>query len=478
MFCLVTYILTQLISYEFILCCTCYDKLSIKKRSSQNLGGSTTSFTAKSTLQLCPFIIQLYTRKGEITMAEVNTRKRGSKWEYRFEIASVGGKRKQKSKGGFRTKKEALEAGAKALNEYNNTGRSFTASDISVADYMDLWFNEHCKMNYKYNTQLNYKGQIEHHIKPCLGEYKLSSLTPATIQIFVNNLKIKGYSKSHTVGIFTTLSSALDYAIEPLKLIQFNPASPVKIPRFEPRKSIRYIISVKDFERILELFPLGHPFHIPTILGYMAGLRKSEVYGVSWDDIDFENKTLRINKSVYKRYADMTRQTKGFGWFIGTPKTHKSNRVIKLDDWTLSTLKKEKTRQKENKLFYGKYYTVLYKRVEIDETGSEIQKIIESDQPLNLSKLNLICVKENGEYCDSDTEKYYSKVIRNKVGINFNFHSLRHTHATLLMENGANPIDVAERLGHTNIEQTFAYSHNTVKMQEQSVDILSSVVKI
>lgn len=52
-------------------------------------------------------------------MAKVNTRKRGSRWEYRFEVASIGGKRKQNTKGGFRTKKEALEAGNKALAEYN-----------------------------------------------------------------------------------------------------------------------------------------------------------------------------------------------------------------------------------------------------------------------------------------------------------------------------------------------------------------------
>lgn len=359
-----------------------------------------------------------------------------------------------------------------------NTGLTFTASEMSVADYMDLWFEEYCKLNYKYNTLLNYKGHIENHIKPALGEFKLSSLAPATIQFFINDFKIKGYSKSHTDGIFTTLSSALNYAIEPLKLIQCNPASYVKLPKFEPRKSIRYVISVKDFERILNKFPFGHPFHVPFILGYTAGLRKSEVYCLTWDDIDFENKILFINKSVYKRHADMTHQTKGFGWFIGTPKTHKSVRVIKLDNWTLSILKTEKIRQQENKLFYGEYYTKLYKRTEIDENRNEIYKIIESEKPIDLPELNFVCVRENGKYCDSDTEKYYSRVIRNRLEIKFNFHSLRHTHTTILMENGANPIDVAERLGHTNIKQTFTYSHNTLKMQEQSVDILSSVVKL
>ena len=130
----------------------------------------------------------------------------------------------------------------------------------------------------------------------------------------------------------------------------------------------------------------------------MAGLRKSEVYGISWDDIDFKNKTLHISKSVYKRYADMTRQTKGFGWFIGTPKTYKSDRIVKLDDWTISELKKEKIRQQENRFFYGRYYTTLYKRVEKDDAGNDIYKIIESVIPLDLPPLNLVCVRENGVY--------------------------------------------------------------------------------
>lgn len=63
-------------------------------------------------------------------MTEINTRKRGSKWEYRFEIASVDGKRKQKSKGEFRTKKGNLEAGTKALNEYNNCDQRYFAKSL------------------------------------------------------------------------------------------------------------------------------------------------------------------------------------------------------------------------------------------------------------------------------------------------------------------------------------------------------------
>ena len=71
-------------------------------------------------------------------MGELRTRKRGKYWEYSFEGAKIEGKRKPVSKSGFRTKAEAIAAGTQAKAEYDNTGRSFTPSDVSVADYLDL----------------------------------------------------------------------------------------------------------------------------------------------------------------------------------------------------------------------------------------------------------------------------------------------------------------------------------------------------
>ena len=90
-------------------------------------------------------------------MSEINTRKRGDKWEYRFEAARIDGKRKQISKGGFKTKKEALEAGTKALASYNNSGLKFEPTDISVSDYLDYWFDTYCKTELKDRRICNLK---------------------------------------------------------------------------------------------------------------------------------------------------------------------------------------------------------------------------------------------------------------------------------------------------------------------------------
>ena len=108
-------------------------------------------------------------------MASINVTKRGSTWQYRFEGAKVDGKRKQFSKSGFRTKKEALEAGTKALAEYNNAGVHFQPSEISVADYLNYWIEEGATSFHKESTVITYKAYIKTKINPFIGNYRLSA---------------------------------------------------------------------------------------------------------------------------------------------------------------------------------------------------------------------------------------------------------------------------------------------------------------
>ena len=158
-------------------------------------------------------------------MGQLRTRKRGSTWQYSFETAPVNGKRKSISKGGFRTKAEALAAGTTAMSEYNSSGQTFTPAEVSVADYLDYWFENYCKMNLKYNTQLGYLYIMENRLKPHFGQYRLKSLTTAVIQEYVNQLKIDGLAKSSVLGILRVLSAAYEYAIEPLQYVRENPCS-------------------------------------------------------------------------------------------------------------------------------------------------------------------------------------------------------------------------------------------------------------
>lgn len=420
-------------------------------------------------------------------MSEINTRKRGDKWEYRFEAAKIDGKRKQISKGGFKTKKEALEAGTKALASYNNSGLKFEPTEISVADYLDYWFDTYCKTELKYNTQVGYYRIIEGHIKPKFGHYKLKAVNPSILQEYANSLKLNGYSKSTVTNILAMLQGAFDYAVEPLQYIETNPMKLVKFPKITKAKRERIILTLEEFEQIIERFK-NTRFYIPLVIGFYTGFRISETFALTWDDIDFENSTITVNKQVVKRnFGNDVRkvfEVKGkkeqkSSWYFADTKTISSNRTIKIGATLCEILKEERKKQLENELTYGEYYNIYVKKTEKDEKNNEIYRLMPVTKCINssLPRVNLVCIAENGDYTSTDSFKYCSKIIHCQLGIAFDYHSLRHTHATYLIENGASEKSVQMRLGHQNIETTLqSYVHNTEVMAQETVDIFEKFV--
>lgn len=407
-------------------------------------------------------------------MSEINVRKRGQKWQYQFEAAKVEGRRKQITKSGFNTKKEALDAGVKALAEYNNSGLHFEPSEISVADYFDYWYKNYVLLELKINTQNSYKNYIENHIKPNLGIYKLKSLTPTILQEFVNSKYIEGFSKNHLTNLMGVLSGALKYAVHPCNFIKSSPMLYVKFPKYEHSKTDanHKYITPEEFEKIINRFPYGSTFYLPIMIGYYTGFRIGETLGLTWNDIDLDNKKISIDKIIY--YNKDTKL-----WYFGTPKTPTSTRTIEIGNTLLNILKKYKKEQMQNRLKYGCHYTNIYEGEEIiDNKKYRPIYSLPSNVPAGvLKKVDMVCTKEDGEMLTTNSFKYASKVINYGLGITFNYHSLRHTHATTLIENGAEIKDVQVRLGHANIETTYnTYVHHTEKMSNNSVEIFENAV--
>lgn len=372
------------------------------------------------------------------------TYKRGDQWYYYFNTGKVDGSYKKICRKGGKTKVEAERALRKALDEFETTGNTKADSNISVSDYFDYWFQNYVLINCKYNTQQAYKVVIDNHIKPSLGIYKLKAVTPYMLQEFINKKHINGFSKSSINNFYGVLSGALKAAVHPYQYIKENPMQYIQLPKNDKIKEDDgdlKIISLDNFNEIIERFPQESSFYIPLQIAFHTGLRAAEVCGLTWDFIDLENKTLKVEKILIG---------KGKGIFeFGTPKTKSSNRTITIGNTLVAILKKNKLYQAENKLRYGKYY----------------------------KDSNFVCTKENGENITTDTLKYLSRVVNYELGINFNFHSLRHTHATMLLEAGANIKDIQERLGHSKIATTMdTYSHVTKKMKLDTVDIFESLV--
>ena len=415
------------------------------------------------------------------------TRKRGKTWSYYFDMGTVNGQRKKKEKGGFSTKKEAEAALAEALTEYNSSGLTFEPVDTTVSDYLDLWYDQYCRMNLKYNTQIDYLAVIKNHLKPQFGHYRLKSLSAAAIQTYINDLKVRGLARTTVSNILCVLSAAMNYAVEPLHYIASSPCDHVTIPKYDiKRPELHVFLSDNDMQKIVARFPPDNPFYLPIMIGYYTGVRISECFGLTWDRIDLQNHTITIDRQIVKRNFGDARNSIDKGrakmdksrWYFQSPKTVTSVRKILYGDKLQRILMAAHTAKQKNRLQYGDSFTEYYLKPEKDEKGERIDQIIPVQRsiPVSLPAADMVCVRPDGSLLTTDSFKFVCRVVHSELHLAFNYHSLRHTHATMLIEAGAPIKDVQERLGHADVQTTInRYVHNTREMQQQSVDLFDQI---
>lgn len=397
-------------------------------------------------------------------MAKINVRKRGNSWEFRFETARVGDRRTQVSKGGFETKKAALEAGTEAMNQYNNSGAVIEPSKISLSDYLDQWMEKYCKVALKPATVENYEKNIRLRIKPALGQYALSAVKTASIQKLINDMFNEGYSRNTISTVKRILSGAMRYAIDTDGVLLVNPTARVRLPsvRAVPenptRSSPNVFIPPEMINRIFARFPEGTSTFIPMQLGYRCGMRIGEAFGVCWDDVDFDAMTISIKRQAQ---WDVEKQQ----WYMTAPK-YDSFRTIEMDEKLGEILQREHEKQLCARQYYGERYTQLFVSVDgmINTTGDG-------------NEIFPVAVREDGTYIGPRTMQHASGVIHHELGYpEFTFHSLRHTHATMLVESGAPIKYVQERLGHKDAQVTMRiYSHLSQKQKSDGRALIDKI---
>lgn len=374
-----------------------------------------------------------------------SVRKRGKSWYYRIDLAYIDGERNQIERYGGKTKGEAQEALRKAIFEYETTGDLTTETNMSVHDYMEYWYQKYVMVNLKLNTQKNYRGILDNHIYPYIKDYRLKSIKAGTIQDLLNQEFEKGFARQ-TLGITKgVLNKAFQMAVFPYQFIKQDPTQYAKVPTYDEKewrdRGDLKIISMEDFKKLSTAVQPSDPYYLPMMISFQTGLRRAEVCGLQWKDINFERGTLTVERIMINDGKKIV---------IGTPKTKSSYRTILIGNTLLSILKKMKLRQKENRVFYGTRYT----------------------------DTDFVCVKENGKPVTPNSIKWYTAVLRKKTGVDFNFHSFRHTHATMLLENGAKPKEIQTRLGHSRLSTTMdTYAHVTKKMKQDTVDIFEQMMQ-
>lgn len=333
------------------------------------------------------------------------------------------------------------------------------AGQITVGQWLDEWIETYAKPRVRQNTYEGYHRIISSHLKPSIGAIILSELRPNHVQKMLNqkqkngNLRTGGPLGARQIEyIFTVLNMAVTQAVKNNMVIR-NVCDATNKPQkvrkeFIPWTSLeinRFLQTVKH-DRLFALY----------MVACGAGLRRSEILGLKWDDIDLEGGTLTVRRTLVR--------VKGIPPYkFGEPKTIKSRRTIPLPDSVTRALTTWKSQLAVEKLRWR-------------ELHKEMPK--ETIPPFN--QFNLVFCNEMGEPTNPESISRAFKRDLGKAKLrNIRFHDLRHGHATMLLELGENIKVISDRLGHSTITLTAdTYSHVTEQLQREASRKLEQVLNI
>ena len=180
-------------------------------------------------------------------------------------------------------------------------------------------------------------------------------------------------------------------------------------------------------------------------------MRTGEVFALTWNDIDLDNRIIKINKTAYAK----DKEEKG-RWYLGTTKTVGSQREVYICDTLYKTLLDYKNTQDNYKKQCGKNYKKYILEEVKNKYGKLVEyKIVESNSRHN--KVDMVFTRKDGTYSGTDIVKYPFKIIHHELGIKCRFYDLRGSFATISLRNGCEIKDIAEVLGHKRTETTEKY---------------------
>ncbi|MEP9409535.1 site-specific integrase [Peribacillus frigoritolerans] len=378
--------------------------------------------------------------------------KRGDKWAYIVNVANdpSTGKRRQITKSGFRTKKEAQLA-ANKLEESILNGGVIRESNITFETFANEWLEY-------YGTQVKVSSVRARriamkHLVSTWGHLPLRKITKHMYQSRINNLN-KEFSHNYIDSIHTTGNMIFKHAIRQ-DLIKTNPTYGFVMPK--KHVTVEEIEEDKVKEKFLELNELKIFLRITKqqglYLDYLCfatlaytGMRLGEMLALKWTDLDLTKKTIRITKTYYNP------NNKSTGYQLLTPKTKKSIRTIMIDDGLVALFKAHKREQMELKMKQRLVY--------------EDQDFIFAENIGHPRVMKQVVLRLQRLMKHLDVDKHITP------------HSFRHTHTSLLIEAGAGVKEIQERLGHSDINTTMnIYAHMTKNIEEKTSHKFSELTK-
>lgn len=365
-------------------------------------------------------------------------RKVSNGWQYRIKFKDPYTQQyKEKTKRGFKTKKEAQLAAAEEEKRILN-GFEIDNVPVSLNFYLRDWLKLFKENNVRKNTLLLHQRNVENHIIPYFKNINLHEIKPMMYQNFLNFLTDQGYSKRTVEIIHGTMHNAMKKAVS-LKKIEDNPCIDVVISNKNKKEEegLKYM-RTEDIPLFLKTaYQYNYIYYIFFKTLINTGMRKGEAAALQWSDIDLKEQKIKITKTL-----DFSAK-KGEDLF-GDTKTFTSRRTIMIPDSLVNDLINHKKWQNENKL-------VLQEGYKYD--------------------LDLVFTRVDGSFLPKSTLfNAFSRILKKVDLPKLEIHSLRHTHAVLLLESGASMKYIQDRLGHKNIEITSnVYSHISDKINEDSI---------
>jgi integrase len=350
------------------------------------------------------------------------------------QVRLENGKKKQTY---HKTEKEAKVALRKMLHELEQ-GTLATGPQQTLKVYLEQWVEQAYRLRtIRVSTYYNYRGIIRKHVIPLLGYVQLQKLTAQQVRTFYAKKLEEGLSPGR-VGIFhAMLHKALADAVKD-NLIARNVCDLVKRPKYQ-----RHEMQPLTPEQAKQLLQATREHKLEALLTVVVvtGMRRGELLGLHWRDIDFQAGCL------YVRYT--AGPVGKLGVVESEPKTQRGKRKIMLPAFVVKALEEHKQRQQE-----------------IREQAGDLWE-----------EHDLVFCNQYGNYLSTSTLQVTFKRLLKSAGLpNVRFHDLRHSAATILLGMNVNPKIVQELLGHSTISMTLdIYSHVLPTMQQEVTNRLNDL---